>query len=66
MVVFSATEQLSRILQSINAQEAYMATVGAMCFLKRQRMECSFEYFYHTVVEESKDLTIPPTYFTYM
>ena len=38
-----------------------MAAVGAKCFLKRQRMESSFEYFYHTVVEESKDLTVPPT-----
>lgn len=24
-------------------------------------MESSFDYFYHTVVEESKDLTLPPT-----
>ena len=37
-LVFSATEQLSRALQSgnINAQEAYMAAAGAKHFLKRQ------------------------------
>lgn len=62
-LVFSATEQLSKTLQSssITAQEAYMAAAAAKRFLKRQRMESSFEYFYRTVVEESKDLTMPPT-----
>lgn len=61
-LVFSATEQLSKTLQSssITAQEAFMAAAAAKRFLKRQRMESSFEYFYCTVVEESKDLTMPP------
>ena len=62
-LVFSATEQLSKTLQSssITAQEAYMAVAAAKRFLKRQRIESSFEYFYRTVVAESKDLTMPPT-----
>ena len=61
-LVFSATEQLSRTLQSsdINAQEATMAASAAARFLHRQRLE-SFEYFYHLTVEEAKDLTQPPT-----
>ena len=62
-LVFSATKKLSRTLQSsnISAQEAYIAVSGAKNFLKQQRMESSFEYFYCTVVEESKDLPMPPT-----
>ena len=62
-LVFSATEQLSRTLQSssINAQEASMASSGTKHFLIRQRTESSFDHFYRTVVEEAKDLTMPPT-----
>ena len=59
-LVFSATEKLSRTLQS-NAQEATMAVSAATRFLHRQRLESSFEYFYHVTVEEAKDLTQPPT-----
>ena len=62
-LVFSATEQLSRTPQNsdINAQEATMAASAAARFLHRQRLESSFEYFYHLTVEEAKDLTHPPT-----
>ena len=62
-LVFSATEQLSKALQSssITAHEAYMAVAVVKRFLQRQRIESSFDYFYRSVVEESKDLTMPPT-----
>ena len=62
-LVFSATEQLSKILQSssITAHEAYMAVAAVKRFLQWQRIESSFDYFYRSVVEESKDLTMPPT-----
>jgi len=62
-LVFSATKQVSRTLQSsdINAQKACMAASGATCFLNRQRVQSSFEYFNHTTVEEAKELTMPPT-----
>ena len=60
-LVFSATEQLSRTLQSSNVQEATMAASAAARFLHRQRLESSFEYFYHLTVEEAKDLTQPST-----
>ena len=38
-----------------------MAASAAAHFLHRQRLESSFEYFYHLPVEEAKDLTQPPT-----
>ena len=61
--MFSATEQLSKTLQSssITAHEAYMAVAAVKRFLQRQRTESSFDYFYHSVAEESKDLIMPPT-----
>ena len=62
-LVFSATEQLSKTLQSssITAHEAHMAVAAVKRFLQRQRIESSFDHFYRSVVEESKDLTMPPT-----
>ena len=59
-LVFSATEQLFKTLQSssITTQEACMAVAAVKCFLQRQRKESSLDYFYRSVVEESKDLTI--------
>ena len=58
--MFSATEQLFKTLQSssITTQEACMAVAAVKCFLRRQRIESSFDYFYRSVVEESKDLTM--------
>ena len=38
-----------------------MAVAAVKHFLQRQRIESSFDYFYHSIVEESKDLTMPPT-----
>ena len=35
-----------------------MAVAAVKCFLQRQRIESSFDYFYRSVVEESKDLTM--------
>ena len=61
--MFSATQQLSKTLQgsSITAQDAYMAVAAVKHFRKWQRIESSFNYFYCSGVEESKDLTLPPT-----
>ena len=66
-LVFSETKQLSKTLQSssITAQEAYAAAAAVKCFLKRQRMESSFEYFYRTVVKELKNLN-NAFHFTYL
>ena len=62
-LVFSATEQLSRTLQSadINAQEATRAACQAVRFLERQRSDPSFAVFYHGATEAAKDLTEVPT-----
>ena len=62
-LVFSATEQLSRTLQSadINAQEATRAASQAVQFLERQRSDASFMLFYHSTTEAAKDLTDAPT-----
>ena len=57
-LVLSVTEQLSRTLQSSNnnAQEAYIAVSGAKHFLKRQRMESSFEYFITLLLKNQRNL----------
>ena len=62
-LVFSATEQLSKSLQSssITAHEAYMAVAAVKHFLQQQRIESSFDYFYRSVVDELKYLTMLPT-----
>ena len=38
-----------------------MAVAAVKHFLKQQRIESSFNYFYCSGVKESKDLTLPPT-----
>ena len=35
-----------------------MGVAAVKCFLQQQRIESSFDYFYRSVVEESKDLTM--------
>ena len=62
-VIFSGTEQLSLTLQSkeTTIQEGTMAAELAIQYLERQRSDSSFAYFYSKVVEDSKDLTSPPT-----
>ena len=61
-LLFSATEQLSRILQmhDINAQDTTMAASQAVSFLFRQRSDAAFSEFYQTTVNKAKDLTEPP------
>ena len=61
-LVFSATEQVSKALQgsSVTAQEATFAVRQAVCYLKRQQKDESFQLFYAGVVEASTDLTQSP------
>ncbi|XP_028412593.1 zinc finger MYM-type protein 1-like [Dendronephthya gigantea] len=62
-MVFSAMEEVSKTLQSVdlNAQEANSAAASALSFLKRHRSDDQFAAFYHSVVSEAKDQTDPPT-----
>ena len=62
-LIFSGTEQLSLTLQGkeTTIQEGTMAAELAIQYLTKQRSESSFTYFYTKVVEDSKDLTSPPT-----
>ena len=55
--------QLSLTLQGKDTtiQEATMAAELTIEYLKRQHSDSSFGKFYSQVVEESKDLTSPPS-----
>ena len=59
-LVFSATEQLSRFLQTKNVslREALRQAAAAVRFFERNRSDEAFCYFYKQVVE---DFTEPPT-----
>ena len=61
-LIFSATEQLSLTLQSIDTciQEAVTASKLAIHFLERQRTDGAYDCFYNSVLCESKDLTDEP------
>ena len=62
-LVFSATEQLSVILQSyeINAQQAVSAANATKQYLQRLQSQATYETFYKAVVANAKDLTDEPT-----
>ena len=62
-LIFSGTEQLSISLQrkETTVQEAVTAAELTVNFLKRLRLDSSFDEFYSKVVEASKELTSPPT-----
>ena len=57
-LVFSATEQLFKTLQSSNitTPEACMAVAAVKCFLQRQRIESSFDYFIVVLLRNQKIL----------
>ena len=61
-LIFSGIEQLSITLQGKNTtvQEAVMAADLAVCYLRRQRTDGSFDSFYSRVVDGAKELTALP------
>lgn len=62
-IVFAITEQVSTTLQSkdLTAQEAINAVDMAVQFFNRQRNDSAFVNLYKITVEDSKELTQPPT-----
>ena len=61
-LVFSATEELSKVLQGqdLNAQDACRSVAQAISFLTTQRSDVAFSEFYQTTLSKSKNLTDPP------
>ena len=61
-LIFSATEQLSTILQAKNTslQEAVRASQLAIQYIQRQRLDTAFDTFYEQALSSSTDLTDPP------
>ena len=55
-------EQLSKILQyrNINSQEVLSLVKMANNFLKRQRCDSAFNFFYEIVLKEAEDITNEP------
>ena len=66
-LIFSGTEQLSLILQEkdITVQEGTMAAETTIQYLKRLRTDNTFRTFYSQVLEQSHDVTAPPTFIRY-
>ena len=62
LLVFSATEQTSKALQSKNTtvSEALNSAKMAQAFLCRQRQDSSFERFYATTIDEAQPYTDEP------
>ena len=62
-LVFSGAEQLSLTLQGKDTtiQEASMAAELMIQHLQQQRSDTSFDLFYSKVVEDSNELTSPPS-----
>ena len=60
-LVFSATEEVSKVLQGhdLNAQDACRSVAQAISFLTRQRSDVAFSEFYQTTLSKSKKLTDP-------
>ena len=61
-LVFSATEEVSKVLQGhdLNAQDVCRSVAQAISFLTRQRSDVAFSEFYQTTLSKSKNLTDPP------
>ena len=61
-LVFSATEEVSKVLQGhdLNAQDACRSVAQAISFLTRQHSDVAFSEFYQTTLSKSKNLTDPP------
>ena len=61
-LIFSATEQTSRSLQSqdTSVQEALCAVNLAIAFIKRQTKDTSYQSFYSSVVLKAKKYTDDP------
>ena len=61
-LVFSATEEVSKVLQGhdLNAQDACRSVAQAISFLTRRRSDVAFSEFYQTTLSKSKNLTDPP------
>lgn len=55
-------EELSRTLQIVNIslQDAQKAVAGTRGFIQRQRSDHAFDYFYKTLIQDSKDLKEAP------
>lgn len=58
-MIFSPTEQLSKILQTtdVTLQDAQTAVAVTQRFIQRQRSHDEFQTFFTSVTEASKDLT---------
>ena len=61
-LIFSATEQTSRALQAkdTSVQEAVNAAKLAIAFIKRQRSDTAYEFFYSSIVLQAKKYTNDP------
>ena len=60
-LVFSATEEVSKVLQGhdLNAQDACRSVAQAISFLTRQHSDVAVSEFYQTTLSKSKNLTDP-------
>ena len=60
-LVFSATEEVSKVLQGhdLNAQDTCRFVAQAISFLTRQHSDAAVSEFYQTTLSKSKNLTDP-------